>query len=115
MDPAGERIGCPKRMVFGPCGGVRDDERCEVGEHRCVFLDGPPVRWSGPPVAPAASSTLAAAEPPVVLADLSVPPFQPATLRRVVGTLGPAADALLVGAHADRPDPPPTMFAAVVL
>ncbi|MGZ6874678.1 MAG: methylenetetrahydrofolate reductase C-terminal domain-containing protein, partial [Blastococcus sp.] len=35
MDDAG----CPKRMVFGPCGGVRDDGGCELADHRCVFLD----------------------------------------------------------------------------
>ena len=39
--PAGPREGCPKRMVFGPCGGVRDDGRCEVAEHACVFLAPP--------------------------------------------------------------------------
>ena len=66
-------------MVFGPCGGVRDDERCELAEHRCVFLGEPVVGWPGPPVVPTASSALlaAAAEHPVVLADLSVPPFDP--------------------------------------
>ncbi len=112
-----ERAGCPKRMVFGPCGGVRDDERCEVAEHRCVFLDGPPVDWPDPPVAPAAPSGLVAAASahPVVLADLSVPPFRPAVLRRVVGSLGPAVDALLVGEHADHPDLPPAVVAAEVL
>lgn len=114
---AAARLGCPKRMVFGPCGGVRDDGRCEVAEHGCVFLDVPPVEWSGPtatPVAPSALTT-AAGRHPLVLADLSVPPFDPATLRRVVAVLGPAADALLVGEHAERPDLPPTMIAAEVL
>lgn len=111
------RPGCPKRMVFGPCGGVRDDERCEVGEHRCVFLDSPAVAWSDPPVEPTARPHLldAAADHPVVLADLSVSPFDPAALRRVVGVLGPAADALLVGEHAERPDLPPSLLAAEVL
>lgn len=104
-------------MVFGPCGGVRDDERCEVAEHPCVFLDGPPVAEPGPSVGSTASSELvtAAAEHPVVLADLSVPPFAPDVLRRVVGVLGPTVDALLVGEHAARPDLPPTMVAAEVL
>lgn len=111
------RLGCPKRMVFGPCGGVRDDERCELAEHRCVFLDEPPVEWPGPSPAPVAPSALvtATAEHPAVLADLSVPPFDPAATRRVVAVLGPAADALLVGEHAERPDLPPTMLAAEVL
>jgi 5,10-methylenetetrahydrofolate reductase len=36
-------------------------------------------------------------------------------VRRVVGTLAAVADGLLVGEHANRPDFPPTMFAAEVL
>ena len=109
--------GCPKHMVFGPCGGVRSDERCELADHRCVFLDQPSEPWPDPPVEPRRPAALTAGAPahPVVLADLSVPPFDPATLRRVVGVLGPEVDALLVGEHADRPDLPPTMVAAEVL
>jgi len=31
---------CPKRMVIGPCGGVGDDNACEIDlGHACVFLD----------------------------------------------------------------------------
>src|SRR4051794_28068436 len=109
--------GCPKRMVFGPCGGVRDDGRCELAEHPCVFLGDPLVRWPGPPVVSTASSTLLerAAAGPVVLADLSVAAFDPASVRRVVAVLAPVTDGLLVGEHANRPDLPPTMFAAEVL
>ena len=104
-------------MVFGPCGGVRDDGRCELAEHRCVFLDEPLVRWPDPPVAPTTSSTLLdrAAAGPVVLADLSVAAFDPASVRRIVGVLASVADGLLVGEHANRPDFPPTLFAAEVL
>jgi hypothetical protein len=111
------RAGCPKRMVFGPCGGVRDDGGCELGEHACVFLGEPPVGWSDPPVRPAAVSHLVerAAHAPVVLTDLSVVPFEPASVRRVVGVLGPVSDGLLVGEHANRPDFPPTMFAGEVM
>jgi hypothetical protein len=122
MEPessAGGGLGCPKRMVFGPCGGVRDDERCELAEHRCVFLDTPLVRWPGPPVEtpiPPADGLLArAATTPVVLADLSVTPFDPASVRRVVAVLAPVSDGLLVGEHANRPDFPPTMFALEVI
>lgn len=122
MEPgssAAGRAGCPKQMVFGPCGGVRADERCELAEHRCVFLDEPLVRWPGPPVpppAPVPDGLLARAEAaPVVLSDLSVPAFDPAAVRRVVGVLGPVSDALLLGEHADRPDLPPTMLAAEVM
>ncbi|WP_209305382.1 methylenetetrahydrofolate reductase C-terminal domain-containing protein [Blastococcus sp. CT_GayMR20] len=113
------RLGCPKRMVFGPCGGVRDDERCELGEHRCVFVGAPLVTWPGAPAPrPAAQpgGLLArAAAGPVVLVDLSVRPFDTGSVRRVVGILRGVSDALLVGEHANRPDFPPTMVAAEVL
>jgi 5,10-methylenetetrahydrofolate reductase len=111
------RVGCPKRMVFGPCGGVRDDGRCELAEYPCAFLDAPLVRRPGPPVPAAAASTVLdrAATGPVVVTDLSVIPFDPASVRRVVATLAPVSDGLLVGEHANRPDFPPTMFAAEVI
>jgi 5,10-methylenetetrahydrofolate reductase len=104
-------------MVFGRCGGVRDDERCELDEHPCVFLEAPLVRWPEPPVRPTTLSPLLdrAARGPVVLADLSVVPFDPASVRRVVDVLAPVSDGLLVGEHANRPDFPPTMFAAEVI
>ena len=109
--------GCPKRMVFGPCGGVRDDGRCELAEHPCVFLDEPLVRWPDRPVQPTGARALLdrAALDPVVLTDLSVTPFDPASVRRVVDVLAPVSDGLLVGEHANRPDFPPTMFAAEVM
>ena len=119
MDDVPRRPGCPKRMVFGPCGGVRDDARCEVAEHRCVFVDEPAPTWDGPttqPAAPLQGSLLDRARTrPVVLTDLTVAPFDPASLRRVVGTLAPVAVGLLVGEHANRPDFPPTLFATAVL
>jgi 5,10-methylenetetrahydrofolate reductase len=102
--------GCPKRMVHGPCGGVRDDGRCEVAPHRCVFLDEPLVTWPAPPAPQVPLDAV-----PRVLVDLSVPPFDRASLRRIVGVLGPVCEGLLVGEHADRPDLPPTMVAREVL
>jgi 5,10-methylenetetrahydrofolate reductase len=122
MEPgsgAAGRLGCPKRMVFGPCGGVRDDERCEVAEHRCVFVGSPLVTWPGAPrhrpEPPPGNLLSRAAAGPVVLADLSVAPFDSASVRRVVATLTRVSDALLVGEHANRPDFPPTMVAAEVM
>ncbi|MGY1689343.1 methylenetetrahydrofolate reductase C-terminal domain-containing protein [Geodermatophilus sp. SYSU D01105] len=118
MDDDARRPGCPKRMVFGPCGGVRDDERCEVAEHRCVFLDEPAPPWDAPrpdPAPPPLGSLLDSARSrPVVLTDLTVPPYDPLALRRVVGVLAPVSDGLLAGEHANRPDLPPTLFAAEV-
>jgi hypothetical protein len=28
---------CPKRMLNGPCGGVRDG-KCEVGDSECIWV-----------------------------------------------------------------------------
>ena len=113
------REGCPKRMVFGPCGGVRDDGRCELAEHDCVFLAPPLPRWPTAPVrqsAPRPGGLLERSRTrPVVLADLTVAPFDPASVRAVVTELAPVADGLLVGEHQARPDLPPVLMAQEVL
>jgi methylenetetrahydrofolate reductase (NADPH) len=96
-------------MVFGPCGGVRADLGCELGDRPCPFATGPPVRWTGEPVEPAPL------EVPLVLTDLTVRPYDPASVREVVEILAPVSDGLLVGEHHNRPDLPPTLFASEVL
>lgn len=112
------RPGCPKRMVFGPCGGPTDAGRCEVADHRCVFLDDPAPPWPHPvdvpPPRPGGLLELAARRP-VVLTDLTVTPFDPASVRAVVSVLAPDSDAVLVGEHQNRPDLPPTQLAGEVL
>ena len=46
MHSATATPGCPKRMVFGPCGGVRADGGCEMIAIPCVFAGLPePVPW----------------------------------------------------------------------
>jgi 5,10-methylenetetrahydrofolate reductase len=104
-----EEPGCPKRMVHGPCGGVRPDLSCELGDRPCPFATRAPVRWAGPPV-PAVPVDV-----PLVLTDLTVRPYDPASVRRVVEILAPVSDGLLVGEHHNRPDLPPTLFATEVL
>ena len=29
---------CPKKLLTGPCGGVREDGLCEIGSEECVFV-----------------------------------------------------------------------------
>jgi len=109
MKSATATPGCPKRMVFGPCGGVRGDGGCEMIALPCVFTGlQRPVPWSGP-VGHRPPSTA-----PLVLTDLSVPPADAATLAATVRVLAPTCDALLVGDHQDRPDFPPTVLARMI-
>lgn len=94
-------------MVHGPCGGVRADLSCELGDRPCAFPA--LVPWAGDAV-PAVPAVV-----PRVLTDLTVRPYDPGSVRRVVGILAPVSDGLLVGEHHNRPDLPPTLFAAEVL
>jgi methylenetetrahydrofolate reductase (NADPH) len=97
---------CPKRMTFGPCGGVAPDGRCEMQPEPCVFTDA--VEWTGTDV------TGPQIRPPLVLTDLSVPPGDPATLAATVRALAGTCDAVLVGEHQDRPDFPPSVLARMI-
>ena len=108
MPPAAAATsGCPKRMVFGPCGGVRADQMCEMQAARCVFDE--VVPWTGPSVVAAADRSV-----PLVLTDLSAPPADAETLQSTARILAPSCDAVLVGDHQDRPDFPPTMLARLL-
>lgn len=102
-------------MTYGPCGGVRDDLVCELGTLTCPFADGGVVAWAGP-VAPARvpAAWERSAGRPVVLADLTVPPYDAASLARCTEALAASCDALLVGQYHDQPDFPPTLLAALV-
>ncbi|MBC9732813.1 methylenetetrahydrofolate reductase C-terminal domain-containing protein [Nocardioides marmotae] len=112
-------VECPKRMRYGPCGGVRDDSSCEVDARPCPFAQEPAavVAWDGPPAAcraPRSRLLEAAQRGPVVLTDLTVPAYDANGVRRVVERLAGSCDAVLVGEHQDRPDLPPTAMAALV-
>ncbi len=112
------RVGCPKRMVYGPCGGVRDDLTCEVAPVPCPFTaDRRPVPWPaalGHPPPPTAPLLDRVAAGPVIVTDLPSRPFDRALLVETTEVLAPSCDALLVGEHQHRPDLPPTLMAAVV-
>lgn len=108
---------CPKRMEFGPCGGVRPTGGCEMAEHPCAFLGPELPRWEqGAPLSTAPESTLlaAAASHPVVLTDLTVEPFSPTSISRITELIAPTCDAMLLGEHQNRPDFPPALLAALV-
>lgn len=98
---------CPKRMVYGPCGGVRPDGGCEMYEAPCAFAE------------PVVSAVEVAGVPPAavprVLADFSAPPFEQAAVRRIAEVMQASCDALLVGEHHNRPDYPPTLLASMLL
>src|SRR4051812_42745592 len=76
--------GCPKHMVYGPCGGVRELDLCEVDDHPCPFVAGPVVTWREAPTPlrpapwPATDQDRA-----VILTDLRVRPFDLASITSV--------------------------------
>ncbi len=99
---------CPKRMEYGPCGGVRADLGCEMAPQRCAFADGPAPEWEG------TLGTAAALTSPYVLTDLSVPPFDVTALASVATILRGTCDAVLVGEHHNRPDFPPVQMTSLL-
>jgi methylenetetrahydrofolate reductase (NADPH) len=102
---------CPKKMVYGPCGGVRVDGGCEMAAMPCVFAElAEPQTFSWGGAAPEPRPVTA----PLVLTDLSVPPADAATLRQTAQVLAPSCDAVLVGDHQDRPDFPPSTLARLL-
>jgi hypothetical protein len=100
------REGCPKQMVMGPCGGVRDGGGCEVIPGPCVF--GTPATWPDPvPAVPLRRA-------PLILADYTADSYSVPALTAVAGALAADCDALLVGEHQNRPDFPPTLMASLL-
>jgi methylenetetrahydrofolate reductase (NADPH) len=85
---------CPKRMHFGPCGGVRHDGQCEMRSGNCAFVD--VVPWTGPEV------TSDPVRAPLILTDFSCASFDPADVVAVAAILAETCDAVLVGEHHNR-------------
>lgn len=101
------RSECPKRMEYGPCGGVRPDGQCEMRPGPCAFGD--VVPWSGPEVPGRRPRT------PLVLTDFSCAPFDRDDVAATAAVLAPACDAVLVGEHQNKPDFPPTLMGSLLL
>jgi methylenetetrahydrofolate reductase (NADPH) len=101
-------VECPKRMEFGPCGGVRPDGQCEMRPGVCAFTD--VVPWSGapPPEAPPPAV-------PLVLTDFSCTPFDESDVTATAAVVAASCDAVLVGEHQNRPDFPPTLMGRLLL
>lgn len=99
---------CPKRMEYGPCGGVGFDGSCEIdAQHRCTFLPRRTVPWTGidrtTPVDPgrrtaAAAETLASlGTRPWVVADLPARALSVASIDACAAVLSGEVDAVLAG------------------
>jgi methylenetetrahydrofolate reductase (NADPH) len=100
------REGCPKHMVMGPCGGVREGGGCEVVPGQCVFET--PATWPDP------VSAVPLRQTPLILADYTAASYSVPMLTTVAGTLAAHCDAVLVGEHQNRPDFPPTLLASLL-
>lgn len=103
----GVNDGCPKRMQYGPCGGVKPDGTCEMRPGPCTFPEA--VLWPSP------VADIPATTAPLILSDFSCAPWDPVDAARVASTLAPACDAVLVGEHQNRPDFPPTLMGRILL
>lgn len=101
-------VDCPKRMHYGPCGGVRLDGQCEMRPGPCAFPD--IVLWPQDREHPGPMP-----DPPLVLADFSCAPFDADDARSVAARLGSTCDAVLVGEHQNRPDFPPTLLSRLII
>jgi 5,10-methylenetetrahydrofolate reductase len=110
--------GCPKFMSHGPCGGVATDGTCELGDRRCVFVDGELVTWEGPAAGTSRRSDPLldqATQRPIVVVDLPERSLDPDSVRRAAAGLAGVADAALFGDSGwARVQLPPSFRAALV-
>jgi methylenetetrahydrofolate reductase (NADPH) len=106
---------CPKRMHYGPCGGVRPNGECEMRPGDCVFPTIVPWSEPGPPPDPVLAPLADPVSAPLILTDFTCTPFDEADAAWTAATLAGATDAVLVGEHQNRPDFPPTLMSRLLL
>jgi methylenetetrahydrofolate reductase (NADPH) len=105
-------VRCPKRMEYGPCGGVHEDHSCEMAPVPCPFATaGAVVPWTERArERPDVAAPLPGTGRPVVLTDFTVHPFDAGSVAAVAAALAGSCDGVLVGEHQNRPDFPPTLM-----
>ncbi len=117
------REACPKRMTYGPCGGVRPDGECEIGGLSCPFVPDDVPDWAGSTPDPAAGRApnpsarrlrAALARGNAVVADLPARTLDRESLRACVAALGDADAVLLGDTPRHRVQFPPAYRAALV-
>jgi methylenetetrahydrofolate reductase (NADPH) len=108
-------------MLYGPCGGVRDDGACEVDGRRCVFMDHPapvlaPQHAQCPGPGGAARALLEIMDRrPLIVADMPPEATSAESQKAAAATLAGSVDAVLLGdAPWARVQLPPTLRAMLV-
>jgi 5,10-methylenetetrahydrofolate reductase len=109
-------VRCPKRMEFGPCGGVHEDASCEMAPVPCPFATaGAVVPWiERSRERPGFPAPLPGTGRPMVLTDFTVQPFDAGSVAAVAAALAGSCDGVLVGEHHNRPDFPPTLMTRLI-
>lgn len=106
---------CPKRMAYGPCGGVGFDGSCEVDAALpCGFLTSAPIVWNGvdraadragarvdarPESAGARAMRQLLATRPIVVADFPARALDARSITECAAELRGSVDAVLAGDH----------------
>jgi 5,10-methylenetetrahydrofolate reductase len=128
---ATQLLECPKRMEYGPCGGVKFDGSCEVSPSPCVFLDRRTVGWHGIESDAAARASDPTPEPvpsagarrmrelmatrPIVVADFPARAIDADSIAECADILRGRVDAVLAGdAGSARVQFPPSYRAHLI-